>query len=251
MDQRIGAQMYTVTSFCQTEKDFEESLSKLSKIGYQVVQLSGISWDIPATRIKELCDQYGMTVACTHMPMNFYEEKMDWVIDYHKTIGAKVAGLGWLGAEYRSDIDNVKQGIEKMNGFDRQLREAGLRFGYHNHAFEFKKLDGKYILDYMIELGTFDFILDTYWVAYSGINPATLIESLGERASMIHFKDLQVLENNTVTFTEIGQGNLDWDAIIKASQKAKFALVEEDKCPADPFDSLKISYEYLTKKGFC
>lgn len=251
MDQRIGAQLFSVRDFCKTAEEFEQTLQKLKKIGYKVVQLSGISWEIPANTIKELCDKYGMTVACTHMPMDFYEEKMDWVIDYHKTVGAKVAGIGGIWGECRENLENLRATIQKMNGFDKELKEAGLRFGYHNHMFEFIKYEGKHMYDYLIEEGTFDFILDTCWVAAAGLNPATLIQKLGKRASMIHFKDLKPLPDNTATYCEIGQGNLDWDEIIKACDQAEFALVEQDKCPGDPFDSLEISYQYLKTKGLC
>ena len=150
MDQRIGAQLFSVRDFCKTAEEFEQTMQKLQKIGYKVVQLSGINWEIPANTIKELCDKYGMTVACTHMPMDFYEEKMDWVIDYHKTAGAKVAGIGGIWGECRENLENLRATIQKMNGFDKELKEAGLRFGYHNHMFEFIKYEGKHMYDYLI-----------------------------------------------------------------------------------------------------
>ena len=67
----------------------------------------------------------------------------------------------------------------------------------------------------------------------------------------IHFKDLKI-KDNTPKYAEIGQGNLEWDEIIEACEYAnvEFALVEQDTCEGDPFDSLKISYDYLSKKGF-
>ena len=105
-------------------------------------------------------------------------------------------------------------------------------------------------MDYLIEYGKFDFILDTYWASYAGIDPCGLIQRLGKRASMIHFKDLAVDINSKVEIAEVGQGNLDWDKIIAASKDCEYALVEQDTCKGNPFDSLKISYDLLTKKGF-
>ena len=70
----------------------------------------------------------------------------------------------------------------------------------------------------------------------------------------IHFKDLRINPEKDFTqeMAEVGEGNLDWDTIISACRKAetKWALVEQDTCPGDPFESLKISYDYLMKKGF-
>ena len=73
MEKKIGAQLYTIRDFCQTKEDFEESMEKLSKIGYKVIQLSGIG-NIDAKDIKEICDKYGMTVACTHRSIDEYEK---------------------------------------------------------------------------------------------------------------------------------------------------------------------------------
>ncbi|MBQ7953656.1 MAG: sugar phosphate isomerase/epimerase, partial [Clostridia bacterium] len=87
-----------------------------------------------------------------------------------------------------------------------------------------------------------------------GVDPVRMIERLGKRAMVLHYKDYKVDEETkrTGTYTEVGNGNLEWDLITAAAEKAGtlYAVVEQDTCPGDPFDSLKISYDYLTKKGF-
>ena len=118
-------------------------------------------------------------------------------------------------------------------------------------------IDGKPLLDHIIEntdpeIATF--ILDTCWVDFGGGDVVEYINKLKNRIKVIHFKDYNgtVEETGRPRFSEIGNGCLDWDPIIKACEDAnvEYAVVEEDVCPGDPFDSLKISYDYLTKKGF-
>ena len=130
-------------------------------------------------------------------------------------------------------------------------------FGYHHHSFEFAKLDGVRVMDRLIhetDPEAFFFIVDTYWLQVGGVNPADFISELGKRAMAIHFKDLRINPEKDFAqeMAEVGEGNLDWDTIISACRKAetKWALVEQDTCPGDPFESLKISYDYLMKKGF-
>ena len=86
------------------------------------------------------------------------------------------------------------------------------------------------------------------------MNPADFITGLGKRAMAIHLKDLSINpeKNFAQEMAEVGQGNLDWDGILNACQNAgaKWALVEQDTCKGDPFESLKISYEYLKDKGY-
>ena len=86
------------------------------------------------------------------------------------------------------------------------------------------------------------------------MNPADFISGLGKRAMAVHFKDLSINPEKDFAqeMAEVGEGNLDWNAIISACQNAgtKWALVEQDICRRDPFESLRISYEYLREKGF-
>lgn len=71
---------------------------------------------------------------------------------------------------------------------------------------------------------------------------------------VLHYKDYKVNEETRRTgeYTEIGNGNLDWDLITAAGEKAGslYAIVEQDTCPGNPFNSLKISYDFLVTKGF-
>ena len=68
----------------------------------------------------------------------------------------------------------------------------------------------------------------------------------------MHFKDIGIIDKNVEMF-EVGFGNIDWDDVIAACEDAnvEYALVEQDICRRDPFESLKMSYDYLSGKGFC
>ena len=134
-----------------------------------------------------------------------------------------------------------------------RLREEGITFAYHNHAFDFVKENGEYLLDIILNESDFDLILDVYWAAFSGIDPAKLIRKIGSRARILHFKDLKCNKDNKTEMAEVMNGNLDWDSIIAACEESGClaAMVEQDTCSGDPFDSLKISYQHLTTKGFC
>lgn len=251
MDQRIGAQLYTLRDFCQTKEDFAQSMKKLQEIGYKQVQISAVG-PIPAADLKEICDQYGMAVSCTHRGLTNYEEDLAGEIEFHKTLGCDIAGLGSMPGELRTFTkDSIMDFINRMNRINAGLKAAGITFAYHNHAFEFEKVNGKFVMDYFLEYGEFSFIVDTYWLAFAGLNPAEYIQKMGERAVCVHFKDLAIIKDQVV-MAEVTEGNLDWDQIIPACREAgvRWALVEQDVCRRDPFESLAISYKALTQKGF-
>jgi sugar phosphate isomerase/epimerase len=248
MDKRIGAQLYTVRDLCKDAEAFDATMARLSEIGYKSVQISGVGPIAPEV-LREICEKHSLAIACTHRGFPEYKDDIEGVIAYHKALGCDIAGLGGLFGEYRcTDVAKVDEGIEILNKATERLAEEGITFAYHNHAFEFARLDnGQRMFDRFVEKGKFSFILDTHWVAVAGISPAKLIEELGDRVAVLHYKDLKIkLDSNSSTYAEVGYGNLDFDSIVKVSDKARWAMVEQDVCDGDPVESLKMSYDYIT-----
>ncbi len=251
MDKRIGAQLYTIREFCKTLEDFDASCKKIKEIGYQTVQLSGIG-DFSGEEIKGILDKHGLEAVCTHRSPQQYLENLDGEIAFHKTIGCHICGLGSMPG-FSAKPETVENFIRNFSPVANKLAENGLIFAYHNHAFEFAKQDGRFVFDMLSEqmTGQLKYILDVYWLAVAGLDPAKFIRAHKGQIACVHFKDLKIV-GNAPTFAELGMGNLDFDDIIAASEEAgvEYALVEQDTCEGDPFESLKISYEYITSKGF-
>jgi len=252
MDKRIGAQYYTIRDFCRNLNAFDDSCKKISEIGYKLVQLSGIG-DFSGEDIKNILDKYGLEAVCTHRASQNYLENIDKEIEFHKTIGCNICGLGAM-PRFNVKEETIKSFIDNFTPICRKLGEHGLTFAYHNHAFEFEKINGEYVFDILtggINADNFKFILDVYWLSYAGINPAKFIRERSGRIACVHFKDLKISDNKQL-FAEIGQGNIDWDDVISACEEAgvKYVLVEQDVCEGDPFESLSKSYNFLKTKGF-
>lgn len=253
MDKRIGAQFYTIRDFCKTLEDFDESCRKVSEIGYKVVQLSGIG-DFTGEEVKKVLDKYGLICACTHRAAEKYLEHLDEEIEFHKTIGCKVCGLGAMPG-MNATPETIEEFAKQFGPVCKKLAEHDLIFAYHNHGFEFVKINGRFAFEELfdkMQYDNFKLILDVYWLSSVGVDPIKFINLHKDSIACVHFKDLKVLGHKLQAFAEVGQGTLEWDAIIEAAENssAEFALVEQDHCDGDPFESLKISYEFLKKKGF-
>lgn len=253
MDRRIGAQYYTLRDFCKTVDDFKRTCEKVSAMGYKIIQVSGTP--LEAADMRPVIDEYGLQVVVTHKGYEDYVKRPEYIVDYNKTLGCELCGIGSMPDEYKTGSDKLSEFIAGMNEAAEKLREENLYLGYHNHAFEFCRLDGRFLMDRLVEETnpeTVKFIVDTYWLQLGGQNPVDFIKKLGERAMAIHFKDVKPNFDYTVEMAEIGQGSLDWDSIIAACDEAgaKWALVEQDTCKRDPFESLQMSYEFLKAKGF-
>lgn len=256
MDRRIGAQYYTLRDHIQNIKDFDAACKKVAEIGYQVIQISGTP--LPAKEMYQVTETYGLKTVVTHKGFEDFVNRTDEVIEYNQILGSEFCGIGCMPWEYTENRETLEDFIQKTNRAAEQIKKAGMTLAYHNHAFEFAKLDGKTIMDWILEETDPEnvrFTVDTYWVQFGGVNPADFIRKVGARASLVHFKDFAIdqKEHSRQKMAEIGQGNLDWDGIIAACDDVgtKWALVEQDICERDPFESLKMSYEFLKTKGFC
>ena len=259
MYNKVGAQYYTVRNFCKTKEDFDETCRKVREIGYTFVQLSGIG-DFEPEFIKETLDKHGLFAICTHRPPLNYLENIEKEIEFHKTIGIKYAGIGSVYIENVWNDGITKEGMDKFladfNKVADRLYEEGLVFCCHNHHLEFAKYNGKYWFDYMVENTNpekFKFILDAYWLSYSGVNPVDYIKKLKDRIACVHLKDIRVANGKPeIQLCEVGAGNINWDDVLDACKYANvpYAVVEQDYCENSPFDSLKQSYDFLVPKYF-
>lgn len=244
---KTGAQYFTIRDFCKTIEDFDASCKKIADLGYKAVQLSGIG-DFAAEDIKPIVDKYDLKVVCTHRPPDKYLGDIDAEIAYHKMLDCDICGIGSMPG-FSASIEAVDSFVEKFTPVAKKLSDEGLTFAFHNHALEFRKEDGRFVFDILTERMKdtgLKCILDVYWLAVAGLDPAKFIRDRADMIACVHLKDLKVVDNETA-FAELGEGNLNWAEIIAACEDAgiEYGLVEQDICEEDPFLCLKTSYEYI------
>ncbi|MFW6264860.1 MAG: sugar phosphate isomerase/epimerase family protein [Bacillota bacterium] len=249
---KIAAQLYTLRDYLQTAEDIDNTLQKVKKIGYDAVQVSGLG-PIDPQDLKKIVDKEGLTICATHIGLERMKNDLEGVINDHKLWGCKYVGLGSMPNEYRADKESYIKFAKEASEIARSLKENDLQFVYHNHNFEFRKFGDKTGMDILFEESdpeVFDFELDTYWVQAGGADPVQWIKKLAGRMKVVHFKDMLISPEIEQRFAEIGEGNLNWPAIIEACKEigVEWCPVEQDNCyEKDPFESLKISFENLNK----
>lgn len=257
MDKRIGAQYFTVREFTKTTSDFEATCKKIAEMGYSTVQISGTPLD--AKEMRSVLDTYGLQVVTTHKGFADFQENLAGVIEYNRTLGCDLCGMGCIPEWARDSREAVDRYIAEVNRVAAVLKSEGMRFGHHNHSYEYMMHEGGCSFDRMVaetDPDAVSFILDTYWVQFSGRSPEKEIRALGKRAEVVHLKDyrIEVGDWNTPKMGEVGSGQLDWDDILAACEEAgvRWAVVEQDvnHLNGDPFASLAVSREFLNGKGY-
>lgn len=244
----IGAQFYTLRDFCKDLNSFAETLKKVADIGYKTVQISGTCGYEPEWLKSEL-KKNGLKCVLTHTPADKLQNDPAKVAAEHDLFDCKYVGLGWFGFEEENHLDDF---IRVYTPVAEVLRQSGKYFMYHNHDGEFKKFNGKLVLETLAENISpeiMGFTLDTFWVQAGGGDPAQWIERLSGRVPCIHLKDYSFGRK----MAPIGEGNINFDRVFEKAESAgtEYMLVEQDDCNGeDPFDCLKRSFEFLKSRGF-
>lgn len=250
-DSVIAAQLYTLRDFIKTTADIRTTLKKVSELGYEAVQVSGMG-PIEPEELKEVVDGEGLQIVATHIGYDRIAAEPQAVIDEHQMWGCKHVAIGGMPADFRNPGGFAKFGREASDTV-RPLIEAGLTFSYHNHSFELEKFDGRTGLDILAAESDpvfFSFEIDTYWIQHGGGNPASWLRKLKDRMCLVHLKDL-AMRGSEQLFAEVGEGNLEWQDILAACREAniEWYIIEQDTCQRDPFESLGISLKNLRQLG--
>lgn len=247
---QIGIQLYTLREHAKTEKDLAETLSKVAAIGYKNVQISGVSEDIGPEFIRDECEKNGLIISATHEASDQILTEPQKVIQQLKALGTSITAYPFPRNIDFSSEESVSGLIEGLNKSGEILAGEGLTLCYHNHHHEFRKLNGKIILERIYEETNPAFLkaeLDSYWVQVGGGDTIAWLKKLGHRSPILHLKDYMITDSNEVAFTSIGSGNLDFPAIIKTAEDlgCQWFVVEQDKTPLGAFQEIETSFKYL------
>lgn len=247
----IGAQLYTLRDYLKTPADIAKTLKEVRRIGYSVVQLSGLG-PIEPKELRKILDGEGLYPCSTHTGYERLIKETEKVIEEHKILGAPIVVCPGLLEEWHNGEGYKKVAVE-LSRVGKIFLKNGISLAYHNHAIEFEKYGDRIGLEILYEESEPEYLqgeIDTYWVQYGGGDPVEWCNKLKGRLPVLHLKDMGIKDNKPIMM-EVGEGNLNWKAILAAAREAKteWYLVEQDICQRPPIESLKISLENLKKMG--
>lgn len=258
--EKIGVQLYTVRD--QMKADFEGTLAKVAAIGYKEVEFAGYFGRQPL-EVRRLLEKNSLRSPSFHIDYDqITAENLLTQIESAKIIGQHYIVNPWVPEELRKTQDDWKKIAHNFNRAGEECQRSGVQFAYHNHWFEFLPVDGKLPYDTLLELCDKDLVkmeLDLCWITVGGGDPLKYFERYPGRFPLVHVKDVKRIPPVTAAgsqdfgssmkdMTEVGSGIIDWKKIFAQSEKAgiRHYIVEHDN-PKEPFESIRISYEYLNK----
>lgn len=250
--QQIALQLYTLREHCKDRDALDETCRRVAEIGYRTVQVSGVNREaVPEAEIRAICEKHGLTICATHEASDEIRHQPERVIERLRALGCTLTAFPFPNGVDFTDEAAITSLIKDLDRSGKVLADAGIVLAYHNHHHEFRKLGGRPILERIYEETDARHLQgepDTYWVQYGGSDPVAWCRKLAGRLPIIHLKDYRINTESKPEYAEIGAGNLDMPAIIKAAEASgcTWFAVEQDSCPGDPFDSIAQSFRYLS-----
>lgn len=274
----VAVQVYGLRDLLEnTPENFASVMQKVKDLGYDGVELAGLYGLEPAF-VKKTLDEIGLVPISAHVAFAEMMDDLDKVIADYSTIGVKYLVMPYMAEEYRPGVS--REGFEKflplLNQVGEKIHNAGMTFLYHNHDFEFVKLDdGRWGYDAMFEAIPHDNLqseLDTCWCDVATGEPAEFVKKYTDRIPVVHLKDyikkgevknmykligIETEDDGTDTgyfgFRPVGFGQMIWEPVLQAAldANAKWVVVEQDEhYETDPLECARRSREYLKILGW-
>lgn len=245
----FGIQLYSIKE--DMLKSPFEVLVKLAEYGYKTLESFesdlGIYWGMSNMDFKREVENVGMKLIASHVDINVnFEAKVD---------EAAKAGLQHLicpSIDGGNTLDYYRAFADKFNECGEICQKAGIRFGYHNHGYSFKPIDGIYPQDILMEntdAKLVDFEIDLYWVLTAGEDPIRWLQKYPNRFTHCHLKDRENLPlDQEDASIDLGKGILNIPEVLKVAENngLKHIIIEQERYPiAEPLEATRANSNYL------
>jgi sugar phosphate isomerase/epimerase len=236
--------------------NIDSVIVKIGEIGYKYVESAsynnGLIYGMEPETFKAKTDAAGLTALSCHVRQDIIADSValwawwDKCIDTHKRAGMKYIVMPSM------PTPETKEGLQAYCDYYNQVGEkcnaAGLKFGYHNHSYEFEKIyeDQTVMYEYLVQNTDPEkvfFELDVYWAIMGKHAPVELFEKYPGRFKLLHIKDHK----------ELGvSGFVGFDAIFNNLEVAgtEHVFVEVESYNFPPVESVKQSLDYLNNADF-
>ena len=264
--EKVGLQLYTVRDAMKS--DFAGTIAKVAAAGYKEVEFAGLYNRSPKD-VRAILDKNGLTAPSSHVDYEVVEKHWPETIEAAKIIGQSYIVCPGIPGAARKQPDGYKRVAELFNKAGEASNKAGIKFGYHNHSWEFQPdpaIEGKRPFDFLLDSTdpkVFIMEMDIGWLSVTGQDPVSYFNRYPGRFPLVHVKDMKKLPKissdtdvsklpyQEIEIADVGSGLIDWKKIFASADTAgiQHYFVEHDS-PKDAFASIANSYSYLSKLRF-
>lgn len=246
----VGLQLYTFRN--ELAKDAAGTLKQIAGLGIKQIESAssdkGHYYGLTAKEMKQACNDLGMTLRSGHVHIDDkWQQTMEEAVESGQEY-LIVASMTTRG----QTVDNYKKVADAFNKAGEQCKKLNLKFGYHNHEYEFESENGQVLYDVLLKNTDPDLVhmeLDLGWALVAGKNPLDYFKNYEGRFPLWHLKDMDMTRKSS---TEFGKGGLPVVEILKHSKQSgmKYLFVEQEEYASTPLESMRYNMEYLKKLNY-
>ena len=242
-----GVQLYTFRN--EMAADALGTLKKIAALGIKQIESAksnkGHYYGFTPKEMKQVCAGLGMTLRSGHVHI---DDKWKQTMEEAAESGQEYLICSTMPTDGQT-TDNYKKVAETFNKAGEECKKLGLKFGYHNHEYEFASHDGKVLYDVLLDNTQADLVnmeMDLGWVIVAGKNPIDYFKKYPGRFPLWHLKDMDIVKKHSVEF---GKGQLDILQMLKHGKQAemKYFFIEQEEYASTPFESMQYNMDYLKK----
>ena len=254
----LGLQLYSLRD--QFAKDVPGTLQQVRDFGFRDVELAGTYGKTPE-EFNALLAKYGLKARAGHFGFDRLRDDPEGVAKEAKALGLEYAGTAGIPHGTPFTEADARSAAKVFNRAGEALAKHGIKLYYHNHGFEFVPHGDGTLFDVLVRETKPEFVsfqMDVMWTVFPGQDPAKLMKKYGSRWALMHVKDLKKgvatgsLAGGTDTKNDvvIGTGQVDWPALLRASQKAgvKYYFIEDESPTV--LEQIPQSLKYLEQVKF-
>ncbi len=243
----IGIQLYTVRK--EMLADATGTLKQLAALGIKQIESAasekGHYYGLTPKEMKQTCADFGMTLRSGHVHI---DEKWQQTMNQAAEAGQEYLICSTLPSTGQT-ADNYKKVADIFNKAGEECKKLNIKFGYHNHGYEFESDKGEVLYDVLLsntDAALVNMEMDLGWVIVGGKNPLDYFRNFKGRFPLWHLKDMNILKKES---TEFGKGGLDIVQMFKHIKEAgmKYFFVEQEEYANSPFESMEYNIDYLKK----
>lgn len=243
----IGVQLYTFRKAMLD--DATGTLKKIAALGIKEIESAGSNkgyyYGLKPKEMQKVCKDFGMTLRSGHIAL---DAKWEQTLDDAAEAGQEYLICSSMPSKGQT-VGNYKKVAESFNKAGEESNKRGIKFGYHNHDYEFESDNGEVLYDVLMDNTQADLVhmeLDLGWVVASGNDPMAYFAKYPGRFPLWHLKDMDLKKLES---TEFGKGGLDIVDILNHQKESglKYYFVEQEEYTNNPWDSMKENIAYLKR----
>jgi len=245
IQQHFGVQLYSFRN--EMAKDAIGTLRQIASLGFKEIETArsqkGHYYGLAPAEMKAVCKDLNMNLKSGHVHLdNKWQQTMEEAVES----GQEYLICSSMPSQGQT-IDNYKKVAEEFNKAGEACKKLNLKFGYHNHEYEFETENNQVLYDVLLKNTEADLVhmeLDLGWVIVAGKDPLDYFKMYPGRFPLWHLKDMDMDKKES---TEFGKGGLDIPGMMahKKESGVKHIFIEQEEYASNPLESMKHNMAFL------